>query len=108
MLYSDAFSFEGAHRRQIRQGIKQSNHGGRVVTAGVRSGLCPLKAQRRTAFSGAHFKISAPTFVTTASNIAKRSLVVVGGTGLTCFFSLPAGRDLFYLVFPTNISPLSS
>jgi len=66
MLYSDTFSFEATLHRQIRQGIKQSNHGGLVVTAGVRSGLCPLKAQRRTPFSGAHFKISAPTFVTTA------------------------------------------
>jgi len=66
MLYSDTFSFEATLHRQIRQGIKQSNHGGLVVTAGVRSGLCPLKAQRWTPFSGAHFKISAPTFVTTA------------------------------------------
>jgi len=66
MLHSDTFSFEGTHHLQILQGIKQSNHGGLVVTAGVRSGLCPLKTQHRTAFSGAHFKISAPTFVTTA------------------------------------------
>jgi hypothetical protein len=41
--------------------------------------------------------ISTPTFVAVAWNIANRSSVVVGGTGPTCFCSLPTGRDLFCL-----------
>jgi hypothetical protein len=86
----------------------QSNYSALVVTAGVRSGLCPLKALRRTAFSRAHFNTSTPTFVTTAWNIAKRSSVVVEGTGPTYFCSLPTGRDLFCLVLPTKIIPLTS
>jgi len=66
MLYSGTFSFEGTCHHQTPQGIKQSNHGALVVTAGVRRGLCPLKALRRTALSRANLNISTPTFVTTA------------------------------------------
>jgi hypothetical protein len=66
MLYSDPFGFEGTRHRQISQGIKQSNHGALVVTAGVRRGLCPLKALRRTAFSRTNLNISTPTFVAVA------------------------------------------
>jgi hypothetical protein len=66
MLYSDTFSFEVTRQPQIPQGIKKSKHGILVVTACVRSGLCPLKAFGRMAFPRKHFNISTPIFVTTA------------------------------------------
>jgi hypothetical protein len=107
MLYSGTFSFEGTRRRQTSQGIKQSNYGGLVVNS---SSLKRILSSESTALL-CILSITLQYFGTDLRHSCLKSFqenFSCRGRDWACFFSLPIGKDLFYLFLPTKIILLTS